>query len=150
MVYAEPKIVRTTPAKSEVIRCHGAVARSASCDIARLCKENKLSASHFTAIGAFSDCTLGFFERDRKDYKRIPIKGQVEVVSLTGNIVVTENGEHKLHAHIVVGKDDGTAHAGHLLEGYVWPTLEVVLIESPENLRRRLDQETGLPLISID
>jgi len=67
-----------------------------------------------------------------------------------GNIVVTKNGEHKLHAHVVVGKNDGTAHAGHLLEGYVWPTLEVVLIESPENLRRKLDQETGLPLISID
>jgi len=113
-------------------------------------KENKLNASHFTAIGAFSDCTLGFFERERKDYKRISIREQVEVVSLTGNIVVTENGEHKLHAHVVVGKDDGTAHAGHLLEGHVWPTLEVVLIESPENLRRKLDQETGLPLISID
>src|SRR5438132_881439 len=91
-------------------------------------KENKLSASYFTAIGAFSECTLGFFERDRKDYKRISIKEQVEVVSLTGNIVVTENGERILHAHVVVGKDDGTAHAGHLLEGHVWPTLEVILI----------------------
>ena len=30
-----------------------------------------LSASHFTAIGAFSDVTVGDFLRDRKQYRRI-------------------------------------------------------------------------------
>lgn len=111
---------------------------------------NKLRTSHFTAIGAFSKCTLGFFERESKDYKRIPIKEQVEVVSLSGNIVVTDDGEHKLHAHVVVGRNDGAAYAGHLLQAHVWPTLEVILIESPEHLKRKLDKETGLPLISMD
>src|SRR5437870_5390449 len=106
--------------------------------LANFAKDHKLSASHFTGRGTFSDCTLGFFERERKDYKRIPINEQVEVVSLTGNIVLTKDGEYKLHAHVVVGKNDGRAYAGHLLEEHVWPTLEVILIESPEHLRRKL------------
>jgi uncharacterized protein len=111
-------------------------------------KENNLSASHFTAIGAFERVTLGFFEREQKDYKRIPIDEQVEVLSLVGDIA-SDGGEPKVHAHVVVGKADGTAHGGHLLEARVWPTLEVILVESPEHLRRKVDKETGLALISI-
>jgi uncharacterized protein len=55
----------------------------------------------------------------------------------------------QVHAHVVVGRADGTAHGGHLLEAHVWPTLEVVLTEAPAHLRRELDEETGLPLIRI-
>jgi uncharacterized protein len=111
-------------------------------------KEHNLSASHFTAIGAFERVTLGFFERGRKDYKRITIDEQVEVLSLVGDVALDE-GEPKVHAHVVVGKADGTAHGGHLLEARVWPTLEVILVESPRHLRRQLDKETGLALISF-
>jgi len=37
--------------------------------------------------------------------------------------------------------------AATLLEAHVWPTLEVVLVESPRHLRKRYDPETGLALI---
>ena len=111
-------------------------------------KENNLSASHFTAIGAFERVTLGFFERKQKDYKKIQINEQVEVLSLVGDIT-SDGGEPKVHAHVVVGKRDGTAHGGHLLEARVWPTLEVILVESPEHLQRKVDKETGLALISL-
>jgi predicted DNA-binding protein with PD1-like motif len=111
-------------------------------------KDNKLSASHFTAIGAFDSVTLGFFERDRKDYKRIRIEEQVEVLSLVGDITL-EDDRPKVHAHVVVGKSDGSAHGGHLLEARVWPTLEVIVVESPSHLERKMDEETGLALISL-
>src|SRR5256714_4194591 len=111
-------------------------------------KENKLSASHFTAIGAFQRATLGYFEREGRDYKRISIDEQVEVLSLVGDIALDED-EPKVHAHVVVGKADGTAHGGHLLEARVWPTLEVILVESPQHLQRKVDKETGLALISL-
>ena len=113
-------------------------------------KANQLKASYFTALGSFSDATLGFFERERKDYKRIEIEEQVEVMSLFGNIARDESGEHKLHAHVVIGKSDGTAHGGHLLKAHVWPTLELFLTETSEKLQRRVDEETNLPLIAID
>ncbi len=109
-------------------------------------KAQKLGAAHFTAIGAFSDVTLGYFDRAKRDYKKIPLHEQVEVLSLLGDIAL-DKGEPKVHAHVVVGRADGEARGGHLLEAHVWPTLEVVLIESPRHLRKRHDPETGLALI---
>lgn len=106
-----------------------------------------LKASHFTAIGAFQRATLGFFEREKNDYKRIEINEQVEVLSLVGDIALKEDGQPQVHAHCVVGSRDGNARGGHLLEGYVWPTLEVIVVESPGYLRRKFDEETGLALI---
>ncbi len=110
--------------------------------------KESLLASSFTAIGAFRKVTLGYFNWDKKDYDKIPIDEQVEVLALIGNIARKGN-ELKVHAHVVVGKQDGTAHGGHLLEGRVRPTLEVVISESPEFLVRVPDETTGLPLISI-
>jgi uncharacterized protein len=77
-------------------------------------RRNHLAGSHFTAIGAFSDVTLGYFDWAKKEYKKIPIREQVEVVSLVGDIAL-KDGEPKVHAHVVVAKSDGTAHGGHLL-----------------------------------
>ena len=109
-------------------------------------REQRLTAGHFTAIGAFSGATLGFFDRAKRTYEEIPVGEQVEVLSLAGNISLKE-GAPQVHAHVVVGKRDGTAHGGHLLAAHVWPTLEVVLSELPEHLQRVPDEETGLALL---
>ena len=111
-------------------------------------RDEGLAASHFTAIGAFSDLTLGYFDRDRRDYVKIPIREQVEVLTLAGDIVIGDDGP-SVHAHVVVGKRDGTAHGGHLIEARVWPTLEVVLADAPQRLRRRMDRAVGLALIDL-
>jgi uncharacterized protein len=112
-------------------------------------KEHQLSASHLVGIGACERVTLGFFELERKDYKKIPINEQVEVMSLIGNICLEESGEPKVHVHVVVGKSDGTAHGGHLLEAHVRPTLEVFLVESLKSLRRKMNAGVGLALIDL-
>ncbi len=109
-------------------------------------KSQGLGGAHFTAIGAFSEVTLGYFDRKARDYKKIPLREQVEVLSLIGDVAL-DRGEPKVHAHVVVGRADGEARGGHLLEARVWPTLEVVLTESPRHLRKRHDPETGLALI---
>jgi len=112
-------------------------------------KSQNVGAAHFTAIGAFSDVTLGYFDRAAKDYTKIPIPEQVEVLSLVGDIA-RQDGAPKVHAHVVVGKADGTAHGGHLLDARVWPTLELVLTESPRVLARVSDRDSGLALIDLD
>lgn len=117
-------------------------------DLTSFAKEQRLDASHFTAIGAFSDATLGFFEIERKDYKTFRIVEQVEVLSLVGDIAL-DNGEPKIHAHVVVGKSDGTTRGGHLFAAHVRPTLEVVVVESPPSLRRTFDEASGLALINL-
>jgi predicted DNA-binding protein with PD1-like motif len=111
--------------------------------------ECRLTAGHFTAIGAFSEVTLGFLDPETKEYEHIVIDEQVEALSLVGDVSL-EGEDRRVHAHVVVGKRDGRAYGGHLLEAHVWPTLEVVLTESPAHLRRRVDAETGLPLIALD
>ena len=112
-------------------------------------RENRIKASHFTAIGACKDVTLGYFDWDKKDYDKISIHEQVEILSLIGNIIM-DNGGPKLHAHVVVGRSDGTAHGGHLLEAHVRPILEVIVVESPTHLHRKLDRDTGLALINFE
>ncbi len=111
-------------------------------------KEQKLHASQFNAIGAFSKVTLGYFDFGIKDYKRIEINEQVEVLNIAGDISLYEN-EYKIHAHVVVGKKDGTAHGGHLMNATVHPTLEIILTESPAYLKREMDKDSGIPLIKI-
>jgi uncharacterized protein len=116
--------------------------------LTRFAEERGLGASAFTAIGAFSEATLGYFDWDRKDYDRIPVNEQVEVLALVGDIALQDR-KPKLHAHVVLGRRDGSACGGHLLAARVRPTLEVILTESPVHLRRKHDPASGLALIDI-
>jgi uncharacterized protein len=116
--------------------------------ILEFAKAQKISASQFTAIGAFSETIVGFFDFSIKDYKKIPFKQQMEVLTLNGDITLFK-GEYKIHAHVVLGKEDGSAHGGHLLKATVHPTLELILNESPAYLSREMDKESGLALIKV-
>lgn len=113
-------------------------------------ERERVSAAQVTAIGALSRGTLGFFDWERKDYRKIPVEEQVEVVSLNGDIGVDAEGRPALHLHTVLGRSDGSTVGGHLMEAHVRPTLEVIVIESPAHLHRCHDAETGLALIRID
>jgi predicted DNA-binding protein with PD1-like motif len=116
--------------------------------LTRFAREQELGGAHFTAIGAFSEVTLGYFDRERKDYRKIPVTEQVEVLSLIGDVAM-DGDAPKIHAHVVVGKADGSTLGGHLLEGRVWPTLELVLTDLPRQMHRRIDRETGLALLDL-
>jgi uncharacterized protein len=114
--------------------------------LTRFAAEQRLQGSHFTAIGAFSRVVVAYFDWPSKQYRNIAIDEQVEVLSFVGDISV-DQGKPKVHAHVVVGKSDATAHGGHLVEGTVRPTLEIVVTETPRHLQRRHDPEFGLALI---
>lgn len=116
--------------------------------LTRLATDESLGAASLTAIGAFSRATVGYFDRSTKAYEEIPVDGQVEVLSMIGDLAIAD-GNPKLHAHVVLGRRDGTTLGGHLLQGWVWPTLEVVIAQAPTHLQRRTDPDTGLPLIDI-
>lgn len=111
-------------------------------------KKEKVSASQFTAIGAFSETVTGFFDFSIKDYRKTTFNEQMEVLALSGDISMHKD-QFKIHAHIVLGRKDGTAHGGHLMKGIAHPTLEIILNESPEYLKREMDKNSGIPLIKI-
>ena len=106
-----------------------------------------IKAASLTAVGAFSDVVLRYFEWDKKDYRDIAVDEQVEVASLVGDVAVDPKGAPTLHIHLVVGKRDGSAMAGHLGRAHVRPTLEVIVDEAPAHLQKAVDPETGLALI---
>jgi len=110
-------------------------------------RRERLSAAQFSAIGAFSDAVMTYFDWETKQYLRNPVKEQVEVASLNGDVALAPDGGQAIHIHAVLGRRDGSAIAGHLAEGHVRPTLEVVLTESPAYLRKKHDPETGLAFI---
>jgi predicted DNA-binding protein with PD1-like motif len=116
--------------------------------LTRFAESEHLASSHFTGIGAFRDAVIGYFDWEKKDYLRIPVREQVEVLSLAGDITLDQD-HPKVHAHVVLGSRDGNARGGHLLEGHVRPTLELVVVESPSHLRREMDAESGLALIRL-
>lgn len=111
-------------------------------------EENDLHGARLSGIGAFQRVRLGYFDREVRKYQPIEINEQVELLSLIGNFARTD-GKAKLHVHVIVGKRDGTAHGGHLLEGHVWPTMEIMVVETPAYLQRTLDEITGLPLLDL-
>lgn len=112
-------------------------------------KEQELAAAQVTAVGAFEGAVVGWFDREQKSYRRIPVEEQCEVLSLVGDVATSQEGP-QLHLHAVLGLSDGSTRGGHLLEGRVWPTLEVVFRESPAVLRKTERPEIGLALIDID
>lgn len=109
--------------------------------------EKKLSAASFKAVGALSGVRLGWYNLESKKYDpSVTLDEQVELLSLIGDVAL-KDGKPVVHSHMVVGKRDGTAHGGHLLEARISPTCEVVLTESPAHLQKFVDPESGLALI---
>jgi predicted DNA-binding protein with PD1-like motif len=108
--------------------------------------EQGLTGARFTAVGGFSEATLGYFVWDRREYEPIPIDEQVEVLSFLGDVALDGN-DPVVHAHVTVGHRGGKVTGGHLLRGIVRPTLEVMLDELPEHLQKTIDPAAGIPLI---
>jgi predicted DNA-binding protein with PD1-like motif len=117
--------------------------------LAQFARAERLEASQITAVGAFERATVGWFDRAAKQYRRIPVGEQCEVLSLIGDVAEGQDGP-SLHVHVVLGLSDGTTRGGHLLEGWVFPTLEVVLTETPAELRKVMRPDLGIAVIDLD
>src|SRR5258707_11599534 len=105
-----------------------------------------VTSAHFTAIGAVNGATLGWFDPQRKMYKKIPIHGQHEVIGMSGDIALYQ-AKPVVHTHMVVGASDGPTLGGHVLAAYVSPTLEVMDPVDPVTTQKRFDPDTDLTLI---
>jgi predicted DNA-binding protein with PD1-like motif len=115
--------------------------------LAAFAREEKVVNAHFVAIGAVRDPEVGWFDVTRKEYKGMSLHEQMEVLTLSGDITLAESGQPIVHAHLVLGRSDGSAWGGHLLRATVSPTLEVYITTYPQPLYKRMDSETQLQLI---
>ena len=110
--------------------------------------DRSVAGAHFSALGAFREAKLAWFDCDARDYVPILVEEQVEVASLVGNVAVFD-GKIRVHAHAVLGRRDGSTVAGHLMSGRVRPTLETILVDEPNTLARAIDERVGLPLLDV-
>jgi hypothetical protein len=118
-------------------------------ELKRFASDQKLAGSSFKAIGALSRAKVGWFNWETKKYETAAeLNEQVELLSLIGDIAVIDQ-KPQVHAHMVVGRRDGTAHGGHLMEAVVRPTCELVLTENPAHLQKQIDPESGVALIRV-
>jgi predicted DNA-binding protein with PD1-like motif len=110
-------------------------------------RDHAIGGAQVTAIGAFSTASLAFWDPAAQQYRDRQFDRQAEVVSLLGDIVLDEKGEPACHLHAVLGFEDMALRGGHFRSGRVRPTLEVIVTESPADLRRRFDPRRGLAVI---
>jgi uncharacterized protein len=92
-------------------------------------EKNHLTGAHLTGIGALNHVVLGWYDPEKRAYKKNVIDEEVELVSLTGNIVL-ENGKPFVHEHCVVALKDGTTRGGHLIEATVAVELQVFVVDN--------------------
>ena len=108
-----------------------------------------IKGASVSAIGAFERATVGWFDFGSRDYRRIPVDEQCEVLSMLGDIGQDEHGVASVHLHAVLGLSDGSTRGGHFLDGVVHPTLEVMVTETPRHLCRRKRPELGIALLDL-
>ncbi len=143
--------------KSKVVEDADVVTYVVVCDpgdeavsvLTQFARSEDLEAAQITAVGAFENAVVGWFDPAARDYRRIPVDQQCEVLSLLGDVAEGEEGPI-VHIHVVLGLSDGTTRGGHLLEGRVLPTLEVMVTETPAMLRKVFRPDIGAALIDLD
>ena len=101
----------------------------------------------FIGIGAVRDPIIAYFDTKQKKYIEKKFEGEFEIVSLMGNLGTDENGEPIVHAHITIADENYNVHGGHLVQGYVSVTLELIVIRV-DSIKRSVDNKWGLKLIS--
>jgi predicted DNA-binding protein with PD1-like motif len=112
--------------------------------------DHSIGFAWIQAIGAMSSVKLGFFDPASNSYKQFTVEEQVEVIILGGSVSLGEDGSPLVHTHVLLGKEDGTTLGGHLVEGTIFPTLEVMLTPLPGEVRRKLDPVSGLALWNLE
>jgi predicted DNA-binding protein with PD1-like motif len=118
--------------------------------ITEFAQKNNIKSAHFTAIGDAMTAKIGWYDKSNKMFKVIAINEQSEITSMVGDIAWLNNGKPSVHAHINLADANGMVHGGHLLEAFVYPTLEVVLTVDPIAMHKGFNEEAGINLIDPD
>ena len=116
--------------------------------LADLARRENIRAARFTGIGAFSGAEVGVFDRQKRGYETFTVDGATELLGILGDIAWV-NDEPAVHAHVALGRADGSALGGHLIEATVFPTLELFLTIWPSEIAKSHDEETDLNLFDL-
>ena len=112
------------------------------------CTKNNIKCGYFSGIGALDEVELAHYIVENKKYTSKVFKQVLEITNLTGNITTMDN-EVYLHCHITLGDDEMKAISGHLKEGKIAATCEIILVKLDAEINRKHDELIGLNLLDI-
>lgn len=111
--------------------------------LTEVCQKHKVkTAIVLSGLGQLTHFELGFF-KEKGDYTPQTFDKPYELLSLAGNVSLQE-GEYNFHLHAVLGNEEKEVVGGHLIEGIVEVTNEIVLLKTSLKVKRRLEEKTGL------
>jgi len=109
------------------------------------CAKAKLTSGVIlSGVGMIDDVTLGYFRGKGEGYNQHHYLHPVELVSLSGNVAPGEGGKKIFHLHAAVADEDGHVSGGHLHSARVKVTCEIFIRKLPFELKRKIEDETGL------
>lgn len=118
-------------------------------ELENACRKHDVgTAVALSGVGQLRDCKLGYF-REKGDYSPETFEKPHELLSLSGNIIGQDEG-YLFHLHAVLGNEKKEAVGGHLIDGAVEITAEIVLLRSDARLSIRVEEETGLQGLYMD
>lgn len=117
--------------------------------LAAVCEREKVSLAFVSGIGAAQYVKAGFYSVADKKYSVKEYRGELEILSLTGNIT-RKDGEVYTHFHICFATEDGVAHGGHLNECVIGGTGEIEIALIDGKVGRKFDREVGLNVFAIE
>lgn len=118
-------------------------------ELKKACKNHGVKTSVvLSGIGQLNNVKLGYF-KEKGDYSPENFEKPHELLSLTGNIC-SQNDEYVLHLHAVLGNERKNAIGGHFIDGKVTVTAELVLLKTSIDVKRKLDEKTGLKALSLE
>jgi hypothetical protein len=114
-----------------------------------LAEKEEIPSATFRGVGAVEQTTLGYFDVEALEYERKDFPFSMELGSLMGNITWLEGKPH-VHAHAVICGFDLKAYTGHLFEGTISVTGEIIVTKFQTKIERAFDDSVGLNLINMD
>ena len=112
-----------------------------------ICKAERIASATFSGIGGCSEVRIQTFIPETGTFETQTLRGMLELVSLTGNVITDDKGEYYHHTHAVFSFKDGEQHciaAGHIKSITVLYTAEIELRPVVGgNIKRKYDPETG-------
>ena len=112
------------------------------------CFNNEIKCGYFSGIGSLDEAELAHYIVRNKKYTSEKYSQPLEIVNLTGNITTMDN-EVYLHCHAVLSDVQMEAIAGHLKEGIVGATAEIVFVKLDAEINRKFDEKIGLNLMEL-
>lgn len=118
-------------------------------ELKEACRAHEVETGVFiSGIGQLKDFKLGYFIA-KGDYGEKQFRDVHELIGLQGNVVF-QDGEYVFHVHCVVGNREKKAFGGHLLDGTVSVTNEIVLLKTGIKAKRKIGEETGLKELFLE